>query len=297
MVNKKNLYRPPELPQSKKSPWELFKQDTSALLGTLILTSILLLSLLSPFISDDPQTQNASAHLIPPSWHDAGGPEHLLGTDLLGRDLFSRLLKGASLTIGTSVFIVLISLIIGISLGILAANFRGFTQLIIMRIMDVILAIPSLIISIIIVAILGSGLLNASLAVTIALVPNFVRLTRSYIIEELSKPYVAAARLDGASPVRILLKIILPNIAGPLIIQTTISLSTAIVNIAALGFLGFGAQAPLPEWGTMLAEAQTSMYAAPWSITTPGIAILVTVLSINLVGDGLNSAINSKART
>jgi dipeptide transport system permease protein len=297
MARQNNIYAHPDLPPSKKSHWELFKHDTSAFIGLIVLLLILLLSLLSPLISADPQVQNADAHLIPPSWNTAGGPDHLLGTDILGRDLFSRLLKGASLTIGTSVIVVMLALLIGISLGIIAASFRGFFQLIIMRIMDVILAIPSLIIAIIVMAIIGPGLINAGMAVTIALVPNFVRLTRSYIIEEMSKPYVAAARLDGAKPSRILLKIILPNVAAPLIIQTTISLSTAILDIAALGFLGFGAQAPLPEWGTMLAEARTSMYVAPWSVTTPGLAILISVLSVNLVGDGLNAAINSKSRT
>jgi len=220
-----------------------------------------------------------------------------LGTDILGRDVFSRLLTGASLTLGTATLVVILALLIGIPLGIIAANFRGPLQLFIMRIMDIILAVPSLVLSIIVVAILGTGLDNAGIAVTLVLVPNFVLLTRSYILEELAKPYVAAARLDGARPDRILLKIILPNVAAPLIIQTTISLSTAIVDIAALGFLGLGAQAPLPEWGSMLSEARTSMYAAPWAITTPGLAILVTVLSINLVGDGLNTAINTKSRT
>jgi len=297
MANQNNVYSHTGLPQSRISKWEIFRHDTSANIGLAVLLIILILSVISPFITTDHQLQDSSAHLIPPSWNELGGPEHLLGTDILGRDLFSRLIEGASLTIGTSAVVVLIALLFGISLGILAANFRGVSQLLIMRVMDVILAIPSLIIAIIIVALMGTGLMNAGIAVTIALIPNFMRLTRSYIIEELSKPYVAAARLDGANPLRILVKIILPNIAAPLIIQTTLSLSTAIVDIAALGFLGFGAQAPLPEWGVMLAEARTSMYAAPWSITTPGLAILITVLSINLVGDGLNSAINSKSRT
>ena len=119
--------------------------------------------------------------------------------------------------------------------------------------------------------------------------PSFVRLTRSYVIDELAKPYVAAARLDGARPSRILLNIILPNVTAPLVVQTTISLSIAIIDIAAIGFLGFGAQSPLPEWGNLLSEARTSMYVAPWAVATPGLAILVTVLCINLVGDGLNS--------
>ncbi len=297
MVDQNSIFSNPDLPDSNLTNWGIFRRDTGASIGLLILISIFALALINPLISTDPNLQDAAAQLIPPSWHVDGTPDHLLGTDLLGRDLFSRLLSGTSLTIGTASIVVLLALTIGITLGIVAATFRGFVQLMIMRVMDVILAIPSLVLSIIIVAILGAGLVNAGLAVTLVLVPNFVRTTRSYIIDELSKPYVAAARLDGALQGRVLFKIILPNITAPLIIQTTIALSTAIIDIAALGFLGFGAQAPLPEWGNMLAEARTSMYVAPWAVTTPGLAILISVLSINLVGEGLNNAISSKSRS
>ncbi len=297
MSNKKNIYSNPILPQFSLSNWVMFKHDTSATFGLIVLMIIFALTIFSPFITDDPNSQNHSAHLIPPSWQPQGTPEHLLGTDILGRDLFSRLLNGASLTIGTSTIAVTIALLIGVTLGIFAATFRAPIQLLIMRIMDIILAIPSLVLSIIVVAVLGPSLVNAGFAVTIVLVPNFTRLTRSYILEELTKPYVNAAKLDGVQSGKMLMKVILPNVAGPLIIQTTISLSTAIIDIAALGFLGLGAQAPLPEWGSMLSEARTSMYIAPWSVATPGLAILLTVYCINLVGDGLNTAINSKSRT
>jgi len=295
--NKKNIYSNPILPQFSLSNWVMFKHDTSATFGLIVLMIIFALTIFSPFITDDPNSQNHSAHLIPPSWQPQGTPEHLLGTDILGRDLFSRLLNGASLTIGTSTIAVTIALLIGVTLGIFAATFRAPIQLLIMRIMDIILAIPSLVLSIIVVAVLGPSLVNAGFAVTMVLVPNFTRLTRSYILEELTKSYVDAAKLDGVQSGKMLMKVILPNVAGPLIIQTTISLSTAIIDIAALGFLGLGAQAPLPEWGSMLSEARTSMYIAPWSVATPGLAILLTVYCINLVGDGLNTAINSKSRT
>lgn len=286
----------PHLIPSRASHWIIFKQDTSAIIGLVILISIIILTAFNPIISTDPNLQDASAHLIPPSWQAEGSPDHLLGTDNLGRDLFSRLVHGATLTIGTAVVVVSLALILGLSLGVLAATLRGIVQLVIMRVMDVILAIPSLVFSIVVVAIIGPGLINAGIAVTLVLIPNFVRLTRSYIIEELAKPYVAAARLDGAGQGRILLKIILPNITAALVVQITIALSTAVIDVAALGFLGLGAQAPLPEWGSMLSEARTSMYVAPWAVTTPGLAILVSVLAINLVGDGLNSVINAKTR-
>ncbi len=285
------------LPQSSLSDWAIFKRNNSARFGLLILVIIFTLTLFSSIISEDPGLRDTGAHLVPPSWQENGTPDHLLGTDMLGRDLFSRLLNGSYLTIGTASLSVLIALLLGIALGIFSATLRGNAQLLVMRIVDIILAIPSLILAIIIVAILGSGLLNASIAVSLVLLPNFVRLTNSYVIEEMSKPYVAAARLDGAKSGRILLKIIFPNVAASLVIQTTLSLSTAIVDIAALGFLGLGAQPPLPEWGSMLFEARTSMYLAPWSVAIPGFAIFVTVFCINLVGDGLNSAINSKSRT
>lgn len=297
MANRNLDFLNPLLPQTRASGWFIFQKDTSAIIGLMIFITIIVLSILNPMISSDPYLQDANARLIPPSWHPLGTPDHLLGTDNLGRDLFSRLMKGASLTIGTALIVVVFALFSGISLGVLAATFRGSVQLVIMRVMDVILAIPSLVLSIIVVAVLGLGLVNAGIAVTLVLIPNFVRLTRSYVIEELEKPYVAAARLDGARQGRILFKIILPNVTAPLVAQTTISFSTAIIDIAALGFLGLGAQAPLPEWGSMLSEARTSMYVAPWAVATPGLAILITVLSINLVGDGLNSVINSKSRS
>jgi len=296
MVNHKSVFSNPDLPDSSITNWGIFSHDKSASTGLFILIILFVLAILDPLISNDPNIQDITAHLIPPSWDDAGTPDHLLGTDILGRDLFSRLLSGTSLTIGTAVAVVTLALTLGSLLGIITALMGGVIQLIIMRIMDVILAIPSLILSIVVVAFLGTGLLNAAIAVTIVLLPNFVRTTRSYVLEELSKPYVQAARLDGANESRIITNIILPNIAAPLIIQTTISLSTAIIDIAALGFLGLGAQAPLPEWGSMLAEARTSMYVAPWAVTTPGLAIFISVLSVNLVGEGLNNAINSKAR-
>ncbi|NNJ72321.1 MAG: ABC transporter permease, partial [Enterobacterales bacterium] len=219
-----------------------------------------------------------------------------LGTDLAGRDIFVRLLKGAPLTLGISVLSVSFALVVGTLLGLLAGFYRGYVQLLIMRTMDVIFAIPSLILAIVVVMILGKGLFNAGLAVALVLIPNFVRTTMTHVIDEMQKPYVAAARLDGAHPIRILLSSVFPNIAAPLTLQTTIALSTAVIDIALLGFLGLGAQPPLPEWGVMLSEARTSMHIAPWAVTIPGLAILITVICINFIGDGLNRVINHKLR-
>jgi ABC-type antimicrobial peptide transport system permease subunit len=279
----------------RASRWHIFRHQTPALIGLIVLISILLLTLLSPIITDDPNVQNLDSALIPPSWHVDGTPEHLLGTDILGRDLFSRLLNGASQTIGIALLTVATALLIGLFLGVLAATLNATVQLVIMRTIDVLMAIPALILAIVVVAITGPGLINAGIAVTVVLIPRFVKFTRNIIIEEMNKDYVAAARLDGAKPDRILMHIIMPNISAPLVIQTTLALSAAIIDIAALGFLGIGAQAPLAEWGLMLAEARTSLFVAPWSVTAPGFAILITVFCINLVGEGLNTVFNPKS--
>ncbi len=273
-----------------ESRWATYRSNSVAMFGLFGLSIIIILALVGLFTSSSPE----DAQLIPPAWHDAGVSNHLLGTDLVGRDIFTRLVQGASLTIGTSFISVFAALLIGVGLGILAAYHRGFTLLVIMRSMDIIFAIPSLVLAIIVVSLLGSGLVNAGIAVSIVLMPNFVRTTVKHIEQELQRAYVQAARLDGASPARILLRSIFPNITAPLVLQTTIALSTAIVEIALLGFLGLGAQSPSPEWGTMLFEARTSMHIAPWAVTMPGIAILFSVLCINFIGDGLSRVIRQR---
>ena len=273
-----------------ESRWTIYRSRTSAMIGLIGLLIIMVLSITGSFMDNPEQAEQ----LLAPAWHPTGTTAHLLGTDLVGRDIFIRLLQGAKLTLGTSLLSVSVALIIGCGLGLMAAYFRGYVQLIVMRTMDVIFAIPSLVLAIIVVAILGPGLVNAGIAVGIVLLPNFVRTTTRHVIEEMQKPYVDAARLDGAIPIRILFKSVFPNISAPLILQTTIALSTAIIEIALLGFLGLGAQAPSPEWGMMLAEARTSMHIAPWAVTAPGLAIMITVLLINFIGDGLRDALDPK---
>lgn len=272
------------------SRWAIFSSKTSSMIGLIGLVLISILTIAGQFL---PALDHAP-QLIPPAWHDTGSADYLLGTDIVGRDIFMRLIQGASYTLGTSLLSVSVALVVGVGLGLLAATYRSTAQLIIMRTMDVIFAIPSLVLALLVVALLGPGLVNAGIAVCIVLLPNFIRMTANNVIDEMGKEYVDAARLDGASPVRILFKSIMPNVAAPLILQTTIALSTAIVDIALLGFLGLGAQSPQPEWGTMLAEARTSMHIAPWGVTFPGLAILITVLFVNFIGDGLSRIIRSR---
>jgi dipeptide transport system permease protein len=165
-----------------------------------------------------------------------------------------------------------------------------------MRIMDTIMAVPGLLMALVLVAILGPGLLNAMIAISITYLPHFVRLTRSSYITESSKEYVIASKVSGAGKVRIMFITILPNCMAPLIVQATLSFSTAILDTAALGFLGMGAQPPAPEWGTLIAENRDLMLSAPWTVTFPGLAILLAVLAINLMGDGLRDALDPKMK-
>jgi dipeptide transport system permease protein len=196
--------------------------------------------------------------------------------------------------IGTVV--VILSLSTGIILGLLAGFFRGWVDVVLMRIMDLILAFPSLLLALVLVAILGPGLINTMIAIAIVLQPHFVRLTRSAVLGELNREYVVSGRLAGAGPLRLMFITILPNCLAPLIVQATLSFSTAILDAAALGFLGLGAQPPTPEWGTMLAEARQFILRAWWVVTFPGLAILITVLAINLIGDGLRDALDPKLK-
>jgi dipeptide transport system permease protein len=199
-----------------------------------------------------------------------------------------------SLLIGTVV--VIIALITGIAVGLLAGYAGGWVDTVLMRLMDLILAFPSLLLALVLVAILGPGLLNMMIAIALVLQPHFVRLTRSAVLGEMGKDYVTSARVAGAGHLRLMFKTILPNCLAPLIVQATLSFSSAILDAAALGFLGLGAQPPTPEWGTMLAEARQFILRAWWVVTLPGLAILITVLAINLVGDGLRDALDPKLK-
>jgi dipeptide transport system permease protein len=188
------------------------------------------------------------------------------------------------------------ALIVGVVLGLIAGFFRGRVDTIIMRLMDIILSFPSLLLALVLVAILGPSLINAMIAIAIVQQPHYVRLTRAAVMGEMNKDYVTAARVIGVGRLRLMFVTILPNCMAPLIVQAALSFSTAILDAAALGFLGMGAQPPTPEWGTMLAEAREFILRAWWVVTLPGCAILLTVLAINLMGDGLRDAFDPKLK-
>ncbi|NKF51764.1 ABC transporter permease subunit [Shewanella sp. WXL01] len=275
--------------------WQAFVDNPFALVGLWIVGFLVLLTILAPFIAPySPEAQHSHAILMPPSWDQTGSVEFFFGTDDLGRDIFSRVLHGVQLTFGMSLLIVLVSLTIGSIIGAISGMMTGLKSSILGHLFDALLSIPSLLMAILVVAVMGPGLTNVFWAVGIALVPQFIRAIHQAVHDELQKEYVTAARLDGANTFEIFWYVIMPNVWDVLIIQVTMAISAAILDVAALGFLSLGAQAPSPEWGAMMAQGLDNLLLAPWTITIPGAAILITVLSINLVGDGLRSALAPK---
>jgi dipeptide transport system permease protein len=282
---------------SLRTFWHYFAVNRGAVIGLFVLILLVLVAILAPLIAPHlPDIQDKTAFLVPPVWEEGGRSEYLLGTDPVGRDMLSRLLYGARFSLLIGVVVVTISLFSGIALGLVAGYFRGWVDALIMRIMDLILAFPSLLLALVMVTILGPGLFNAMLAIALTLQPHFARLTRAAVMAEKNREYVVAAKVAGAGHVRLMLATILPNCLAPLIVQATLCFSDAILGAAALGFLGLGAQPPTPEWGTMLATAREFILRAWWVVTFPGLAILITVLAINLVGDGLRDALDPKLR-
>lgn len=278
---------------SSKPAWQMFHDNKSAMFGAFILSIAILMAIIGPWIAPfDPAQQYSSRSFQPPIWNLGGNFTHFLGTDDLGRDLFSRLLHGARLSLFLSAFIVVISAVIGVLIGAISVFLPPFLRSTLMRFMDLLLSLPSLLLAIAVVAIIGPGLDNAVYAVILVLIPQFVKLTQSSLSQELSKEYAMAAKLDGAKPIRLFFVHLWPNIVPAIIVQLTFSFSAALLDIAALGFLGLGAQPPLAEWGTMLAESRAYIQYAPWTMALPGLAIFLTILSINLVGDGLRDALD-----
>lgn len=277
--------------------WFYFSENRGAVIGLWVFLILAVIAILAPLVAPHPPNlQYRDALLLPPVWQEGGKWSFILGTDAVGRDLLSRLIYGSRFSLFIGVVVVTIAVSGGVTVGLIAGYWRGAVDTVIMRIMDVILAFPSLLLALVLVAILGPGLVNAMIAIAIVLQPHFVRLTRASVLNELNREYVTSARVAGASPFYLMTRTILPNCLGPVTVQATLSFSNAILDAAALGFLGMGAQPPTPEWGTMLAEAREFILRAWWVVTFPGLAILVTVLAINLMGDGLRDALDPKMK-
>ena len=281
--------------------WDAFSENRGAVGGLAVVTLIVLLAMLADWVSPySPTEQFRDAVRAVPMWAEGGSSRFVLGTDSLGRDMLTRLIHGARISLFIGLAVMGVSFVIGVSLGLACVALRGAwgtaVDVAITRVMDLIMAVPSLVLAILVVAVLGPSLTNTIVAVTIVYLPRYVRLVRASALAELERDYVTAARVSGVKPLRLMLSTVLPNCLSPLIVQAALGVSDAILEAAALGFLGLGAQAPTAEWGTMLADAREFIRSDPWLVTLPGLAILVTVVAINLAGDGLRDALDPKLR-
>ena len=269
--------------------WRQFHKQRLGLIGGGVLCMLLLMALLAPVLAPyDPLAQDLYQRLQPPS------TDHWFGTDDFGRDILSRIVYSSRISLRIGLIAISLALTGGTLFGLVAGYRGGMVDMLIMRSMDLMLAFPSILLAIAIVAVIGPGIENAILAVSIVLVPQFARLVRSSVLTVREATYVEAARALGATESRLLFYSILPNCTAPLIVQTTLGMGTAILDAAGLSFLGLGAQPPVPEWGAMLSGGRELLLRAPWVMTFPGLAIFAVVLGLNLFGDGLRDALDPK---
>ncbi|SMC64699.1 ABC transporter permease [Papillibacter cinnamivorans] len=283
---------PLEKPESQiREMWDALKSNKGALVGLGIILFLIFVAVFGHWLMPyDPNLSDMGASFLPP------GPEHWFGTDQLGRDIFSRIIYGThiSLTVGLSA--VAISLTAGIILGAVAGYRGGKTDTVIMRFMDMMLAIPSILLAIAFMAALGKGLDKAVIAIGLVSIPEYARIVRGCILSVKENDYVQAARVVGNRDGRIIFKHIMPNILSSIVVRATLGISTAVLDTSALGFLGLGVQPPYAEWGDMLGRARGFIFSAPYTLIFPGIAITITVLAFNLLGDGLRDALDPKSR-
>jgi len=266
-------------------------RDKLALVGLVIMGTFLLTAILAPVLAPyDPIEQSLVERREPPS------SQHPLGLDDLGRDILSRVIFGARKSLQVGVVSVTMAIVVGTLIGATSGYLGGWVDILVMRLMDIMLAFPALLLAIAIVTILGPGLLNMLYAIGIVSIPVYARIARASVLSVKVQDYVLAARALGASPVRILARHVMPNCLTPLIVQGTLGIGTAILDAAGLSFLGLGAQPPTPEWGAMLGQGRYAMFTAPHIVLFPGLAIVLTVLGFNLLGDGLRDALDPRLR-
>lgn len=277
--------------------WHYFKRNKGAVVGLVYIIIVLLCAIFADVLAPHaPAEQFRDALLHPPVWQEGGNWSYILGTDDVGRDVLSRLMYGARLSLLVGCLVVVLSLIFGVIFGLLAGYLGSVVDAIIMRVVDIMLALPSLLLALVLVAIFGPSIVNASIALTFVALPHYIRLTRAAVLVEVNRDYVTASGVAGAGMLRQMFVNILPNCLAPLIVQASLGFSNAILDMAALGFLGMGAQPPTPEWGTMLSDVLQYAQSAWWVVTFPGLVILLTVLAFNLMGDGLRDALDPKLK-
>ena len=286
-----------DAPSAARAFWATYCENRGAVAGLLVVAIVCLLAIFAEAVAPHlPNEQFRDAVRAAPVWSEGGSWRFVLGTDSLGRDLLSRLIHGARISLFIGLAVMSVSFVIGVLLGLACVSLGTAVDTAISRFMDLIMAVPSLVLAILVVAVLGPSLANTIVAITIVYLPRYVRLLRGAALAELSKEYVVAARVAGVGPWRLMFSTVLPNCMAPLIVQAALGVSDAILEAAALGFLGLGAQPPTAEWGTMLADAREFIRSNPWLVTLPGLAILLTVVSINLAGDGLRDALDPRMR-
>lgn len=283
------------------TPLELFVhrslRNPGLLLGTGFLLTIAVVSIAGPLVFElDPYGQDLLKRLKPPFWMDGSDPAHLLGTDHLGRDYLSRLVHGARISLSIGFLVATVSGFIGVTLGIVAGYFRGSIDAAVMFVVTARLATPIILVALAVVAVAGSSLQTVILVLGLLLWDRYALVTRSVTLQLREQEFVIAARAAGFSHARVLLFTVLPNIANPVIVVATLEMAQAILLEAALSFLGLGVEAPLPSWGLMVSEGKDYLLFDPWVIAIPGIALLLLVLSINLVGDGLRDVTAPEGR-
>ncbi|MEC0170604.1 nickel transporter permease [Paenibacillus graminis] len=287
---------PPHVPAGKVSgpwrdAWKAFRKNKTAMLGLCIIVFFVLIALLAPLIAPYGFKEQELVNRL-----KAPSADHWFGTDDLGRDMFTRIIYGARISLWVGFFAVIGSIIAGTFLGILAGFYGKWMDMLISRLFDILLAFPSILLAIAIVAILGPSLQNALYAIAIVNIPTYGRLVRAKVLSLKSEEYITAARAIGMTNTRILLTHILPNSLTPIIVQGTLGIATAIIEAAALGFLGLGAQPPDPEWGKMLSDSRQFIQKAPWTVVFPGLSIMLTVLGFNLMGDGLRDVLDPRMK-
>ena len=287
----------PTPPSRLSAFWGAFTENRGASFGLAVLGAVVFLAVFADVIAPhSPTVPFDNSARIPPIWDARGTWRFILGTDGNGRDALSRLIFGARLSLFIGIAVMSVSFCVGVALGLLCAMGGPVVDTVVTRVMDLLLAMPSLVLAILVVAILGPSLPDTIVAVTIVYLPRYVRLVRAAALGELAKDYVMAARVAGAASFRLAFLTILPNCLAPLIVQAALGLSDAILEAAGLGFLALGAQPPTPEWGAMLSDSREFIRSDPWIVALPGLAILITVVAINLVGDGLRDAFDPKLR-
>lgn len=277
--------------------WYYFKQNRGAVAGLIVILLFTTIALLAPSLAPHSEIEMFTESLQkPPFWSEGADPRFLFGTDDVGRDLLSRLIFGARVSMGIGFLVVFLSMTFGSLIGLIAGYKGGMIDQFIMRCVDILMSLPSILLAIVVVSILGPSLFNAVIAVSIVSIPNFIRIVRASVLAEKEKQYVVAARSFGSNHFRILILNIFPNCLAPLIVQSTLGFSDGILNAAALGFLGLGAQPPTAEWGTILADSRQFIESAPWLVTLPGLCILIIVLAFNVFGDGLRDAFDPRLK-